>query len=184
MADTDTQEYDGSVPLRGMREQFAKIVAANETNHTEAARRAGYKSFKGLKRYAYELATCNPQVRARIAFLQAKMAEKFDVNRETATKTLLEHAQRCLEAGDNRTYLATMSELYSICGLKSLKVEQVTSEEQQRLDSIRAAEARRIAAIALKEKIHQPVGALDRWSNGKNSDISSESEESGSLSGQ
>jgi hypothetical protein len=184
MADTTEQEYDGSVPLRGMREQFARIVAANETNHTEAARQAGFKNFRGLRRYAHRLTT-DSKVKARIAYFQAKMAEKFDVNRETATKTLLEHAQRCLEAGDNRTYLATMSELYSICGLKVQKVEQVTSEEQQRLDAIRAAEARRVAAIALRERVQrQPVGALDRWSNGNNSDISSESEESGSLSGQ
>jgi phage terminase small subunit len=124
-------------------------------------------------------------IKKRIREIKAEIAVKLGVTREGQFKKLEDLRVKCEEEGDHTTALGCVKETDKLYGLIIDKTEDVKSEEQQRLDAIRAAEARRVAAIALRERVQrQPVGALDRWSNGKNSDISEYSEESGSLSGQ
>jgi phage terminase small subunit len=164
------------------REKFCQLMADGSITATEAYIAAGYKE-KGAKANSSRLIAYDT-VKERIAEIKSEIAVQLGITREIQHKKLEEIRAQCKIERDWSNALGCVKEENKLYGLIVDKTEDIKSEEQQRLDGIRAAEARRIAAIALKEKIHQPVGALDRWSNGKNSDISSESEESGSLSGQ
>lgn len=134
----------GSQPLKGKRELFAQKLSFGNRNQTEAARAAGYKDNKGLRRYAHDLAT-NTNIKARIAFLRAKLAEKLDITREKQAQKLQQVIDTCTKSGDHTNVVAAIREQNKLFGLITERIE--TTEGQRQLDATERREAKRIAKL-------------------------------------
>jgi hypothetical protein len=135
----ETVEYDGKTPLKGKREKFAQLVATNTKNNTEAARGAGYKDNKGLRRYAHDLAT-NNNILARIAYLKAELAKKWDITKQSQVKEYIGIRDRAIDAGDLRAEISANNSIDKLCGLIVDKIE--TSEAQTARKVMTATEQR------------------------------------------
>lgn len=115
-------EYNGKTPLKGKRERFAQIMSTNKYNQTEAHKEAGYRSWNGCKRYAHELAT-NPIIKARIGYLQTKLAEKLEITREKQASQYIEAADRFKAEGDNTNYIKALNSIDKLFGLAIDKLQ-------------------------------------------------------------
>ena len=143
-------EYTGKEPLKGKRETFAQLIASGTNNNTEAARKAGYKDNKGLRRYAHTLAT-NVYILARSGHLRAKTAEKFDISRESQTKIYIKAAERFEAEGDNTNYVKAMNSIDKLHGLSIDKSE--TSEGQKARTAVQKREAAEYAQWKLEKSL-------------------------------
>jgi len=146
----ETIEYDGKTPLKGKREKFAQLVATGTKNNTEAYREAGYRDWKGCRRYAHELAT-NVSIKARIAYIEVELAKKWDITKESQVKEYIAIRGRAVTSGDLRAEISANNSIDKLCGLivdRSV-VEQTTAQVA------RIATERREAALYAQWKLEQ-----------------------------
>lgn len=80
----DTQPTDGSTPLKGRRETFCQLYSKGDISASEAYRQAGY-SHKRADALSAQIMV-NNSVKARIAYLKAEYAKKWNIDRETFIK--------------------------------------------------------------------------------------------------
>ena len=133
-------EYDGKTPLKGKREKFAQLIATNTKNNTEAARGAGYKDNKGLRRYAHDLAT-NPNILARSAYIRAELAKKWEITKDSQVRNYLDIADRAKESGDLRAEISANNSIDKLSGL----IVDKSVVEQSDAQKARSATERRLS---------------------------------------
>lgn len=128
----EIEQISGKESLKGKREKFAQLVATNTKNNTEAARGAGYKDNKGLRRYAFDLAT-NPNILARIAYLRAETAKKWDITKDSQVKEYIGIRDRAVKAGDLRAEISANNSIDKLCGLivDKIQTEQTDAQKQR-----------------------------------------------------
>ena len=150
-------EYDGKEPLKGKREKFAQEIAKGDCNHTEACRKANYKDHKGLRIYANKLIT-NPLIKARIAYLRAELAKKWEITRESQVKQYWDVVRVCDETGDMANKNKALNSIDKLFGLAIDKSITEQSEGQKQRTEAQKRLAKALSAIYMKQCLARPEG--------------------------
>jgi len=146
----ETVEYNGKTPLKGKREKFAQLVATGTRNHTEAAKQAGYKENKSLRKYAYHLSTII-DIKARIAHIKAELAKKWDISKESQVKEYIEIRERAITACDLRAEISANNSIDKLCGLIVDKVQTEQTEHHKARTALEQRAEKLVAETLLKE---------------------------------
>ena len=154
---TEITEIDGKIPLKGKREKFAQLIATNTKNNTEAARGAGYKDNKGLRRYAHDLAT-NPNIIARSAYLRAELAKKWEISKDSQVQQYIGIRDRAIEAGDLRAEISANNSIDKLCGLIVDKVQHEQTDAQKARTAVEQKDAALYAKWKLERSLARPEG--------------------------
>ena len=124
-------EYNGETPLKGKREKFAQLIATGTKNHTEAAKQSGYKQNEGLRKYAYHLSTII-DIKARIAYIKAELAKKWDITKDSQVKEYIGIRGRAIEAADLRAEISANNSIDKLCGLIVDKIEHTDAQKHRK----------------------------------------------------
>ena len=178
-------EYNGKEPLKGKREKFAQEIAKGDCNHTEACRKANYKDHKGLRIYANKLIT-NPLIKARIDYIRAELAKKWDITKDSQVKEYIGIRTRAIEAGDLRAEISANNSIDKLCGLIVDKVQHEQTDAQVARTAVDRQQAARYAKWELEQSLARPealqaVNVVDITVDG--ADITDVNGSSGCMSG-
>ena len=152
-----TAEYDGKEPLKGKREKFAQEIAKGDCNHTEACRKANYKDHKGLRIYANKLIT-NPLIKARIAYLRAELAKKWEITRESQVKQYWDVVRVCDETGDMANKNKALNSIDKLFGLAIDKSITEQSDAQKARSATERRLSKEFADWYMKRSLARPEG--------------------------
>jgi hypothetical protein len=134
--------------LNTRQETFCQLKAIGNISDSEAYRQAGY-SHKNPDSNAAQLVV-KKGIKARIAELKAKWAEKLEITREGQVRKL-EKAQRlALETCDTSSYIRAIEGQSKHFGLMADKLITEDSAEQKALTAKQAAANRQAAKVALR----------------------------------
>lgn len=143
----NNNETDPSQPLKStLQEKYIWNLVSGMTQ-AEAYRQAGY-SENGANALASRL-IANDGVKARLRYIQAKIAENAKVTQEGQSKKLANVQALCLANGEHSTYVKACEVQNRLYGLDKQVIEQ--TDAQRQLTATQAAEARRIAEIRVRE---------------------------------
>ena len=150
-----TVEYNGKEPLKGKREKFAQLLSTDKYNQTEAYREAGYKDFKGCRRYAHTLAT-TPSIMARIGHLRAEWGKKWNISRESQVKEYREVVEYCNETGDMANKNKALNSIDKLFGLSIDKQQTEQTDAQVARTAVDRREAADYAQWQLERSLARP----------------------------
>jgi len=134
----ENNKIDGSKPLKGKREKFAQIIALGNKNQTEAAKEAGYKDNKAIRVNASRLLTFD-NVKARIEYLRARLAEKWEITKDKVIALIDEAEQIARDKGDAANILRAAEMKGKTIGLFA---ERIIHEDKDELSQERIKQAK------------------------------------------
>ena len=142
----------GSEPLKGRQETFCQLYSQGTLSATQAYIQAGY-SRNGADGHATRLVG-KGIIKARIGYLQGKMAEKHEVTRETIAGEAENIHQLAIVAGNLAAANGALVIKAKAYGLQTDKiVDDRPSEAAQALSQAQEADAREFAAWKLRRQL-------------------------------
>lgn len=132
-------ETDPSQPLpRDQQERFAWLIIEEGKHPADAYKQAGYKPKNtAVASAAATRLLKNVSVKARIAYLRAKRAEKLEITQEGQAKKLENVQAKCLSNGEHSTYVKACEVQNRLYGLDKQVIE--TPDQTPEMDAAEEA---------------------------------------------